>query len=49
VLASQRAGIRCVIVPNQLTRMMRFPQQVKVLESLEEFSLREYLHSSPHR
>ena len=44
VLATQRAGIRCVIVPNQLTRKMRFPEQVKVLESLEEFSLREYLH-----
>jgi putative hydrolase of the HAD superfamily len=44
VRATQQAGIRCVIVPNQLTRKMRFPEQVKVLESLEEFSLKEYLH-----
>ena len=43
VLATQRAGIRCVIVPNQLTRKMHFPEQVNVLESLEEFSLKEYL------
>jgi beta-phosphoglucomutase-like phosphatase (HAD superfamily) len=46
VLATQRAGIRCVIVPNQLTRMMRFPEDVKVLESLEEFSLRRYLSAA---
>jgi HAD superfamily hydrolase (TIGR01509 family) len=41
VRATQRAGIRCVIVPNQLTRKMRFPEQVKVLDSLEEFSLKD--------
>lgn len=39
------AGIRCVIVPNQLTRKMRFPEQVNALESLEEFSLKEYLQA----
>ena len=43
LLAAQRAGIRCVIVPNQLTRKMRFPKKVKVLRSLEDFSLKEYL------
>jgi HAD superfamily hydrolase (TIGR01509 family) len=45
VLATERAGIRCVIVPNELTRKMRFPEQVKVLASLEEFSLKEYLRT----
>ena len=43
VLATQRAGIRCVVVPNQLTRKMRFPGQVNVLGSLEEFSLKAHL------
>jgi len=43
VLATQRAGIRCVIVPNQLTRKMRFPDQVKPLASLDQFSLKTYL------
>ena len=42
VHATQRAGISCVIVPNQLTRKMRFPDRVKVLASLDEFSLKEY-------
>jgi HAD superfamily hydrolase (TIGR01509 family) len=41
VLATQRAGLRCVIVPNRLTRMMRFPADLKLLGSLEEFSLKE--------
>jgi putative hydrolase of the HAD superfamily len=42
--AAQRAGIRCVIVPNQMTRRMPFPERVRVFESLEQFSLREYRH-----
>jgi HAD superfamily hydrolase (TIGR01509 family) len=42
VLATQRAGIHCVIVPNQLTRMMRFPPEVEMLASLDEFSLRDF-------
>jgi len=42
VRATQRAGIRCVVVPNQLTRKMHFPERVKVLTSLEEFSLKEH-------
>jgi len=46
VRATERAGIRCVVVPIQLTRKMRFPEQVKVLGSLEEFSLKEYLPES---
>jgi beta-phosphoglucomutase-like phosphatase (HAD superfamily) len=43
VRATQRAGITCIIVPNQLTRKMRFPEQVNVLESLEEFSLGHFI------
>jgi beta-phosphoglucomutase-like phosphatase (HAD superfamily) len=42
VRATQRAGIPCVIVPNQLTRKMRFPEQVRVLESLDQFSFRDF-------
>jgi HAD superfamily hydrolase (TIGR01509 family) len=49
VLATQRAGIRCVIVPNELTRKMRFPEQVKVLRSLEEFSLKEQMETTGQR
>jgi HAD superfamily hydrolase (TIGR01509 family) len=41
--ATRIAGIRCVIVPNQLTRLMKFPQDSKFLGSLEEFSLKTEL------
>jgi HAD superfamily hydrolase (TIGR01509 family) len=41
--ATQRAGIRCVIVPNALTRRMRFPEDSRFLGSLEEFSLKKSL------
>ena len=49
VRATQQAGIRCVVVPNELTRKMRFPEEVEVLDSLENFSLNEYLkgHQQP--
>jgi HAD superfamily hydrolase (TIGR01509 family) len=43
VRATQRAGIRCVIVPNELTRKMRFPERVEILGSLESFSLKAYV------
>jgi HAD superfamily hydrolase (TIGR01509 family) len=49
VKATQRAGIRCVTVPNALTRKMHFPEQVEALSSLEEFSLREFMALSTGR
>jgi HAD superfamily hydrolase (TIGR01509 family) len=45
VLATQRAGIRCVVVPNELTSKMRFPEEVEIQGSLEEFSLRDYMET----
>lgn len=46
VKAARRAGLRCVIVPNQLTRRMKFPDDSKFLGSLEEFSLKSELQTS---
>jgi HAD superfamily hydrolase (TIGR01509 family) len=42
VRATKNAGIPCVVIPNQLTRKMRFPDQVQALESLDSFSLKKY-------
>ena len=44
--AARTASIRCVIVPNELTRLMKFPENSKFLGSLEEFSLKTELQIS---
>lgn len=43
VLAARRAGLFCVVVPNQLTRQMDFPEVDLELPSLEAMTLPELL------
>lgn len=38
-LAAKRAGMLCVVVPNELTRSLKFPQIEYRLESMEQLSL----------
>ncbi|MEW9673662.1 hypothetical protein [Ammoniphilus sp. 3BR4] len=38
-LAAKRAGIRCVVVPNGMTKNLRFPDVDIVLESLKDFDM----------
>ena len=39
LLAAQSAGIRCIIVPNQLTRLLPFPAKEQLLSGLGSVSL----------
>ena len=43
VLAASRAGMRCLIVPNAITRTMDFSGAYQVLESLEQIDLGQIL------
>ena len=39
LLAAQAAGTPCVIVPNRVTRLLKFPGASKIVSSLEEVNL----------
>jgi HAD superfamily hydrolase (TIGR01509 family) len=41
--AARNAGVRCVVVPNPLTRGLAFPEADLVLESLAELTLKELM------
>jgi HAD superfamily hydrolase (TIGR01509 family) len=43
VIATQRAGIKCVVVPNQLTSRLSFPDGLQMVSSLDSISLKDYL------
>lgn len=48
-LAAKRAGMRCIIVPNRVTRSLSFGEVDLRLSSLEELNLREWAQTCPVR
>lgn len=46
LVAARAAGIRCIIVPNQLTRFLRFPPEEQLLSSLDSVRLEDLIGSS---
>jgi HAD superfamily hydrolase (TIGR01509 family) len=43
--AALAAGIKCIVVPNELTNSLYFPRVFKIVQSLEEVTLHEILKS----
>lgn len=43
LIAADRAGMRCIVVPNQITRSMDFRGAYKVVDSLEDLDLDEIM------